>query len=253
MLQSRMSVIATRPPSPNPDNLRLEAVTICVGFDDILDHTLPLNHPHLDTMIVVTSFDDYKTKQVANKHGAICVQSDLFTKNDRKFNKGAAINDGFNYFQYNGWRLHLDADIILPDNFRRIIFNHTHLDPDCIYGADRQNVVGWRELTTARENPQHAQRLLLHGGGTRAHGHRLIDLLHGYLPIGYFQMWHAKAQKPYPYSMGTAAHDDMMFSALWPRTQRRLLPSVIVHHLVPKEHAPIGENWEGRKHPRITK
>jgi len=53
-------------------------VTTCVGFDDVLDVTLGLNQPHLDTMIVVTTHDDKATQQVAKKHGAICVQSDLF-------------------------------------------------------------------------------------------------------------------------------------------------------------------------------
>src|SRR5207244_10492182 len=52
----------------SPESLRLEAVTVCVGFDDILDVTLALNHPHLDTMIVVTSHDDKRTHHVAHKH-----------------------------------------------------------------------------------------------------------------------------------------------------------------------------------------
>ncbi len=133
------------------ESLRLEAVTVCVGFDDMLDLTLPLNHPHLDTMIVVTSHEDRATQQVAKKHGAICVQTDLFTKNGRHFNKGAAINAGFGRFQYHGWRLHLDSDIILPDNFRRVLFNHTHLDPNSIYGADRIDVIGRDELRQLRD------------------------------------------------------------------------------------------------------
>lgn len=133
-----------------PESLRLEAVTACVGFDDLLDATLALNHPHLDTMIVVTSHDDRRTQAVAHKHGATCVQTDLFKKNGRAFNKGAAINAGLSRFQYHGWRLHLDADIALPDNFRRVLFNHTHLDPACIYGADRCDVIGCEELRATR-------------------------------------------------------------------------------------------------------
>ena len=39
----------------------MEAVTACVGFDDVLDVALGNNHPHLDTMIVVTSHDDRAT------------------------------------------------------------------------------------------------------------------------------------------------------------------------------------------------
>ena len=55
-------------PNP-PESLRLEAVTACFGFDDLLDATLALNHPHLDTTIVVTSHDDRRTQAVAHKHG----------------------------------------------------------------------------------------------------------------------------------------------------------------------------------------
>jgi hypothetical protein len=113
-------------PSYLKDSIRLEAVTTCVGFDDFLDVSLSHNMSQVDTMIVVTSHEDKKTQQVAQKHGAICVQTDLFKKNGRSFNKGAAINAGFGHFQYFGWRLVMDSDIVLPNNFRRILFNQTH-------------------------------------------------------------------------------------------------------------------------------
>jgi hypothetical protein len=240
-------------PTPLPDPseaLRLEAVTTCVGFDDLLDHTLTMNHPHLDTMIVVTTHEDRRTHAVAKKHGAMCVKTDLFTKNNRRLNKGAAINAGFAYFQYRGWRLHIDSDIILPDNFRRILFNHITLDTNTLYGADRVDVIGLKELHAARKHPQHSHGVFIHAG--RPHSHRFLDTLHGYLPIGYFQLWHASCHKDYPYSSGTAAHDDTMFAALWPRTRRALLPGVIVYHLIPRA-TTLGENWEGRRHPRLDK
>jgi len=228
----------------------LECVTACVGFDDILDITLKHNHKHFDTYIVVTSHADKATQKVCSKHSVTCVQTDLFGKNKRKFNKGAAINAGFDYFQWHGWRLHLDADIILPDNFRRVLFNHQHLDPFCLYGADRMDIIGLDELEDL-EMHQHQHRLLIDPGAPNL-GHRLVCSLRGYLPRGFFQLWNARCQKPYPYSLGTAAHDDMMFSALWPEANRRHLPGVICYHLVPEEPA-IGRNWEGRKSPRIDK
>jgi hypothetical protein len=248
--------ILPKPPGPDfeRDTLRLEGVTVSVGFDDLLDITLGLNHPHFDTMIVVTDHADRKTQACARKHGATCVQTDLFQKNGRGFNKGAAINSGFDYFQFRGWRCHIDSDILLPDNFRRILFNHSHLERHCLYGVDRFNVVGAdkiKKLKSGRAN-QHNSGLLL--GETEDDGklgHRLVCNLRGYLPLGFFQMWHASTQKPYPYSLGTAAHDDMMFSALWPTACRRHLPGVICFHLLPT--APkVGENWDGkRKQPRL--
>lgn len=227
----------------------MEAVTTSVGFDDFLDVTLTLNHPHLDTMIVVTSHDDRKTQAVARKHGAICVQTDLFRKNHRNFNKGAAVNSGFGHFQYHGWRLHLDADIALPDNFRRLLFNHTYLDTNTIYGADRVDVIGSQKLSAMRVNPQHAWRFFMTPGGEVSP--RYVDTYRGYVPIGYFQLWHADTQKPYPHSIGTAAHDDVLFAEQWPASHRHLLSTVVCLHLVAR--APkLGENWDGnRSQPRF--
>lgn len=241
------------PPVTYPcEDLRLEAVTVSVGFDDMLDVTLQMNHPHLDSMIVVTSHDDKKTQRVCAKHGAFCVPTDLIAKNGRHFNKGAAINAGFGYFQYHGWRMHLDADIVLPDNFRRMIFNHTHLDKNTLYGADRVNVVGRKAINEVRLNGiQHTSKCLVETDVQREIGARFVSTLHGYLPLGYFQMWHANCQKTYPYSLGTAAHDDTLFSSLWRHGHRRILPSVLVYHLVEREPR-WGENWDGnRNQPRL--
>jgi hypothetical protein len=216
----------------------------------MLDATLTLNHPQLDTMIVVTSHDDRATQQVAQKHGAICVQTDLFKKNGRSFNKGAALNAGMGHFQYHGWRLHLDSDIALPDNFRRLLFNGTHLDTSCIYGADREDAIGTAELQGSI-TPQHQGGAFLFPPGNRPISPRYVDALRGYVPIGFFQLWHASTQKPYPYSLGTAAHDDVLFAEQWPASCRRHLPTVIVRHLcsVPPS---LGENWDGQRgQPRL--
>jgi len=242
-------------PAVATESLRLEAVTVCAGFDDLLDVTLGLNHPHLDTLIVVTTHADRATQAVAKKHGAICVQTDLFAKNGRAFNKGAAINAGFSRFQYHGWRLHLDADIVLPDNFRRILFNHTVLDRDCIYGADRVDVIGGDSIAAVKTGicpPQHLHGFLIGPEPSHPLGARYVDTLRGYVPIGFFQLWHCSTQKDYPWSLGTAAHDDVMFAEQWPAACRRHLPTVICKHLC-AQSPNLGENWDGlRKQPRIS-
>jgi len=241
-----------RPHHFDLEALRLEIVTTCVGFDDFLDATLQLNFPHADTFIVVTSHQDRKTQAVAQKHGAICVETDLFRKNGRNFNKGAAINAGMDYFQYYGWRLHIDADIVLPDNFRRILFNLAHLDPNAIYGADRADVVGYGALLALRGTPQHLWRCLIEAPGL-AVGARYVDPLRGYVPLGFFQLWNAFTQKCYPYSLGSAAHDDIMFAAQWPQSHRRHLASTICYHLCSRPPR-WSENWDGnRKQPALKK
>lgn len=234
-------------PHPPDDSLRLEAVTVCVGFADILDETLARNYPHFDNFIVVTSHCDKATHAVAKKHGARLVPTDLLGKNGRVFNKGAAINAGMGHFQYHGWRLHLDADIFVPDNFRRVLFNHSHLDKNCLYGCDRIDVCGRRELReVTAAGPQVHHGVFCNPRHHRPVGVRYVDTLHGYVPLGFFQLWHASCQKPYPYSLGTAAHDDILFAALWPAANRRHLPTAFVYHLI-SEPSFLGQNWEGRR------
>jgi hypothetical protein len=236
------------------ESLRLEAVVTSVGFDDMLDETLGHNMAHVDTMIVVTSHEDWRTQQVASKHGAIVVPTDLFKKNGRNFNKGAAINAGFNFFQYHGWRMHLDADIALPKNFRRTLFNHTHLERDCLYGVDRVDVVGRENIealhTLQREHPQHRLKFLVDPTHDRKLvgpiGGRLVGQLEGYTPLGFTQIFHCSRQKPYPYSLGDAAHDDTVFARLWPEAKRRLMPTVFVYHLLCSQ-SQWGENWDGHR------
>lgn len=253
-------------PAPNDcESLRLEGVTVCAGFDDVLEQTLPLNHPHFDTLIVVTSHDDKATQALCRKHSVHCVPTDLMNKDDRAFNKGAMINAGFQYFRFAGWRVHLDVDIVLPDNFRRLLFNHTHLEKDCLYGADRVDVIGMEGLRALREGrhqiPQHANVTGLssvHGGAVYADmpsatSARYVSPLYGYCPLGAFTLWNALHHKEYPYPSGNAAGDDIRFAALWPEAKRRLLPTVVTYH-VNSRPPNYGENWNGPHHrgqPRL--
>ena len=107
--------------------------------------------------------------------------------------------------------------------------------------------------------PQHAYQSGLssvHGGAVyasqpSASSARFVDSLHGYCPIGFFQLWHASQQRAYPYSLGTASHDDVLFAALWPQARRRLLPTAFVYHLNARPPS-YGENWDGhRRQPRL--
>jgi|SRR5882724_5088879 len=238
------------------DKEKLEIVTVSVGFDDILDVTLPENHAQCDNLIVVTSHDDRKTQAVCQKHSVTCVPTDVFHRFDREFRKGAGINRGFDFFQYYGWRLHIDSDCILPHNFNRILFNHADLDSNAIYGCDRMDVVGLDELKKIKDSlnhtPQHAHGFLIRPAHGRAIGSRYLDSTDGYCPIGFFQLWNARCHKPYPSSRGDASHDDVSFAKFWPRQNRHILPVGFCYHLVPEADQPIGHNWKRKCQPRIS-
>ena len=238
------------------DKLKLELVTVSVGFDDILDVTLAENHQQCDHLIVVTTHDDLKTQSVCRKYGVTCVPTDTFTKFPNEFRKGAGINRGFDFFQYYGFRGYIDADCILPNNFNRILFNHTVLDQSVLYGCDRINISGLKELQTVKKrltsNPQHAYGFLINPSHDGAFGSRYLDGNDSYCPIGFFQLWHSSHQKPYPSSKNEASHDDISFAKLWPKEKRQLLPSAFCYHLVPEGELLFGANWKGRTQPRLS-
>lgn len=237
----------------NQDWLRLEYVTTCVGFDDLLDITLARNIAQVDTAIVVTTHEDKKTAKCVRKHGATLVQTDLFKKDGRNFNKGAAINNGFDYFRFYGWRVFMDSDILLPSGFRHRLFNYEHLNPGCLYGIDRMDINGEHAIRRflADNRRQHTHSCLL-GPTHGSFAHRYVHKLNGPCVLGFFSMWNARTQKDYPHSLGGAQHDDIAWSNLWPKAMRRHLTSSIAYHLHPGGKPKIGENWDGhRRMPRL--
>ncbi len=227
----------------------LEAVTISVDYADFLDESLKNNLHHFDEYVVVTSHKDKATQRVCAKHSVICVETDVFTMRGEPFNKGLGINLGLAHLRHLDWMMHIDADIILPDRFRTML-NKSALQDDCIYGADRLNVIGadkWREIkeTPAFERQFH-HRYLVQGDQSCPMGARILHNEFGWCPIGYFQLWHASAHRRYPVNQGGAEHTDLLFSLQWPINKRLLLPNAIVYHLE-SEKSKQGTNWGGRK------
>jgi hypothetical protein len=250
-------------------SLNVEAVVVSVGYSDFLGETLRENLVHLDNVVVVTSPDDGDTQKVCRQHSVHCVQSEDYLingstdiqprKSGTTFNKGRLIRRGFDQIGGRDWVLHLDADIVLPRHFRRLL-DLAHLDPRVIYGADRQDLTGWdawRKLKSGGPWTNHA-----HENGHWFHPHlsmssRWVSSIHGFAPIGYFQLFHGSALiqngyhvRNYPVHHGDAARSDVQFALQWDRQFRQLIPEVIVLHLS-SEPAPMGANWNGRTTKRF--
>lgn len=84
-------------------------------------------------------------------------------------------------------------------------------------------------------------------------GSRLIYGDQGWVPIGFFQLWHSTTEysgiyrtKPYPTGSSNAAHDDVQFALRFDRKKRVLLPEFVVAHLM-TEDMSYGKNWGGRR------
>lgn len=236
---------------------RLEAVTICVGCDDLLHETAKWNTPHFDRWIIVTEPSDERTREVCRKYNLECFLSeDGKRHSENGFNKGRLISRALQLTSENGGRIHLDADIALPHGFRHLI-QTADLHPDFIYGADRIDVVGWSAWQSLQNSGFLNHSLDYHCRVNMPSGFQIgtrwSHPVHGYVPIGYFQMWHSSQDewrgvriKDYPHAHGKACRTDVQFALQWDRHKRSLIPELVVAHLM-SEACKKGTNWNGRK------
>lgn len=227
----------------------IECVTVSVNFSDVLAHSLPLNKHHFDRMIVVTSPADTATRKLCDHHYVECVVTDAFYHNDQAFNKARGINAGLAKLAKTGWVAHIDADIVLPARTRRLWNETVALDPGCIYGMDRLMCPDFNTWARHMADPviQHCNEIFVIPDGFRL-GVRVAQLnSEGYLPIGFFQLWHpgGSGVSKYPEEHGTAGRTDMLFARQWIRKRRVLIPEMFAIHL--GSPIPAGKtNWRGR-------
>lgn len=237
----------------------IEAVTVCVGYGDFLAAVAPHNRPLLDRWVVVTTPADHETREACRSYSIECVTTDEHTR-DGAFSKGRMIDRGYSMLDGSGWLLHLDADIALPADLHQVL-DDAHLDPACIHGGDRLNVVGYDQWRRAAERGLWSRPNVWSVDPSRGPvGSRVANVGHGYTPIGYFQLWHGSAAnwrsfcgRRYPYRHGTAARTDVQHALQWDRRDRVLIPELLVWHLDSGPSGPsgMGANWAGRTTPRF--
>ena len=240
--------------------MKIEAVTVCVNYADFLDVTASYNHGLFDRWLIITNAKDTETQHICRKHDLDCLVSEE-GQNNGDFNKGWLVNRGLNMLSSEGWRLHIDADIILPTRFRQLL-KAARPQQDTIYGCDRLMVEGWDNWIKLKEsNYLHGRQYWYHGlnfHNTMKLGARWYDKDMGYVPIGFFQLWHSSADlrdgvriKPYPHTHNSACRTDVQHALQWDRVKRALIPELVVVHLESEADSKIGVNWEGRKTKRF--
>jgi len=230
----------------------MESVTVCVRYGDYLRHTLPLFKSHFNRSVVVTSLGDTETRNLCHYYNVECVATDEMIT-DQVVNKGVAINIGLEKLCFREWAVHLDADMVLPPKTRSIL-ETLPLNEQFIYGIDRMMCPSYEawENFLARPVPQHDLAYVYVGPfplGIRLNRREIG----GYVPLGYFQMFHREAScfRAYPTKSESAAVSDMLFAARWPRTHRHLIPELIGIHLATEDAGEMGVNWHGRKTRRF--
>lgn len=237
----------------------LEAVTVSVNYGDFLAWTIKENRHHFgynkwgqSNWIIVTDTKDKHTKTVCDYYNVRCIQTDVFYEDGDVFNKAKGINAGLEVLSCNDWVLHIDADIYLPPNFRKIIDKYP-LDTLCVYGWDRYNCKSFDTFVEFLTYPK-----LLHEDWVFTHmnrfeiGTRIVRYNdEGYIPIGFSQLWHPTSSgfKMYPTMHGTAARTDMLFAQQWPSSKRRFIPDFVAIHIESEASEKMGANWNGRSTP----
>jgi hypothetical protein len=240
--------------------VNLEAVTVCYRYGDFLRETAQYNRGLFDRWIIVTGSDDLETRHVCRELGMQCVMADDALR-DKKFAKGRMIDHGLHMLSAGAWRLHLDADIVLPSFAHKQLLK-MDLDSSCIYGADRIYVQSWEDWQKLQASGwmdgKSSPGNYVHFPDGYKVGTRWASPTQGYVPIGFFQLWHADADewsgsriRPYPSAHGNACRTDVQHALQWERRKRVLLPELIVAHL-DSEPEKTGANWNGRTTKRFA-
>ena len=201
----------------------------------------------------ITAPKDVETQELCRKLSVPYYATNVFYKDGDKFNKARGIDFGLSYLRWNDWVVHLDADTILPPMARRWL-EWRPLDTQSIYGVDRVNCVGY-EAWKAFQAEHHVG----HDYMCRVRvpsGMPLLDRIAirdygGYIPIGYFQMWHGSLGRRYPVAKGDAEHTDVLHAIQWDEGNRHLIPEVIGGTPPERPLAPRRE-LEGPHHPRFA-
>lgn len=207
----------------------IKAITVCVGYDDFLRLTIPRIVKHVDKLVVVTSAADTRTQElVAQYEKAECFITDAFYRQGASFNKGWAMEEGFDVLGRDGWILVLDADIVLPETLPP-----WDIQPGKMYTPPRRimsNVDGLRETPVVDMTT--------------------LPLRHEFGNFGYFQLFHASdpAVTFLPWYETTWVHAggaDSVFEKRWTKQNKLRLPFEVIHLGDPDQ------NWFGRVRPRI--
>lgn len=240
---------------PKKSPMKISAVCVCVDYADFLAWSLPLNRSQFDELIIVTASHDKATQKLCEYWHVRCVISDDCYKDGALFNKAALINVGLKSLKNPSWVVHLDADIVLPPQFRHII-NSIELDDECLYGVDRLDIDNFQDWLWHWYRPivnNECNFSYSHLRGFRV-GTRIVKFAeyHGWICIGFFQMWNQeRKQLEYPADHTDAGRTDMLVNLNFERPKRQLLPELCVYHLSTKlaEGTPMGANWAGRRTP----
>lgn len=226
--------------------MRIDAIIQSCSYADMLAITLPLNKVAFDSVTVYTKRGDIATQAVCAANGVVCIETDGFTHNGSRFNRGRVYNEAFWHLlaahhldaprMERDWICILDSDIVMPVGWRGA-FERMPPDTECLYGARRYNVETveqWAEVCSD-DGDAALRRLTLFRG--YAYGYLT---LHNVRSSTFRRAWHQTNGNPYlEWHDGSWA--DCAWRLLWgdapwdPPTQP---PDHVLDHTVPEPCDP---------------
>jgi len=209
--------------------MKITAITLSVNYGDILKMTLLHMLDQFDSVYVVTDEQDRYTRSLARRLNANLVETNIFYDGGAKFNKSKAINLAYRLADANEWVALIDADIMLPENFRDIANNHI-CNIDHLYSAPRVVYNTYEDLI----NNNYSK-----------------DNLGKKTGWGYLQIFHPKCPKINKYQLYNeryhdASSGDVEFRYQWGEDEIITLP-IVLKHL-----GPVKSNWSGRRAPEFS-
>ena len=236
--------------------MKIEAITVCVNYSDFLAASLPVNRRQFDYMCVATDSKDGPTVQTCYREKVSCLPMRLCEVAGGVFSKTLAINEvlGNIFTEDVDWVCVLDADTVLPLNFRETIMQCARvgaLDPTCIYGIDRlmcRSYEAWTKYIGRLRHPDPRFVTTEDFPIGKRYSHFGRD---GWAPMGFFQMWNPRGSGIRQYPEGDAmALCDLKFAQKWPRAKRVLLPEIVAVHLE-SEACEFGEKLARAKNQAV--
>lgn len=218
----------------------MQCVIVCVDYADFLKWTLPSIVHQFDKTVVVTEERDIDTINLCKFYDVqyLTVAG----------NKGIKINAGLNCLDKTKWVAQIDADIYLPPQTINII-RHKQLDKQTLYGIDRCMCQSYDQFIKFLDGKQQVYSEKFFTVPPFPIGARLSQHYgKGYLPIGYFQLWHPLGSGVFNYPTdhedeGMYARTDVKHIYKFDKTE--LISEVLAIHLE-SEVSTMGANWNGR-------
>lgn len=204
------------------DIQNLTAIIVCVDYADFLACTWPLNRYVLDNILVVTCGRDIETQKYCQDNYINYFVTEKMYEGGAAFRKAAAINAAIDYQQPTDWVVMLDADIILPKDFRQTVGN-IDLERDTLYGCFRLECETYRSYQKMLRNPAIMKS---------------FPLCRSPKNSGFFHMFHSSTNRRYSERSLNAAEYDLVF---WRNAPKKCTLSILAVHL-----GPIRTNWNGR-------